>query len=424
MSAFNKHRRQELYSDRGKLLLFLIWPLGTLYLAVRNFHIKPYRKYILFFGILYGLTFMPVSDSDGERHAQYFENQKVYSLEDYIDNITHFYGSNSTYQDIYVYSLYYWIGLFSSSVKVFHMVVAFIYFSVYLSLLGFVFDFVTQKDNKPIIWFFVGLAFLSNLSDGLNGIRWPLATMVFLLGSFKLIITNERKYLFLAAIAPLIHFAMAYQLIFLLIFYFTKRFYRPIYAYSFVIFAIAASAIFSGFIQGNVSLLGEKYETKVVGYTTNEAYKAGRELHVQAWNWYVQLNSFATYYFAILSLVILSLFRKKFTWDDKARRLEYVSYIFLAASILSGGMVDSISNRYSVMVVAVVLFLLFYMSGPNRDNSLLKKLKLIYIPLLIIHVLVIFRGDLYTVSPVLIFGNPVVMFFYQATESIQTFFLG
>jgi hypothetical protein len=55
---------------------------------------------------------------------------------------------------------------------------------------------------------------------------------------------------------------------------------------------------------------------------------------------------------------------------------------------------------------------------------MLKTLSRLYIPIFIIHVLVVFRADLYTVSPWLIFGNPVLMWLLETTGSIQELILG
>jgi hypothetical protein len=407
---------------KGMPFLMLILPVIAFYNAVRNFHYKPWRKYIVMFGVLYGLTFIPIKYSDGSRYAERFEQMSTYTISQYIHDITHFRTAGSIYPDIYAFSLFFWVGLFTRNPQIFHLVTALIYFSVYISLLGSVYDFVKSKNPKPIIWFFLGLVFILSFSAGINGVRWPLALVVFLYGTFKLIIFEKKKYLLIAGLSVFIHFAMIYGVLFLVFYQLTFKKFQMKYIYLFIIISLAVSPFLSDFFVGNLGVFGDSIESQASGYITNEEYKDMRELHTRVkWDWYVRLNANSTYYFGLFSIILISLKRQNLTFDWTSKKMEYIAFLTLGSSIMSGSLVDSISNRYLLIFNGVVMIYLFYLSSINPNRLVFKRLSYILMPLMILRGLVLLRGDLSTVSPVLLAGNPIVMLVYQAEQSIQSF---
>jgi hypothetical protein len=405
-------------------LIFLILPVIVFYKAVRNFHIPQYRKFIVLFGLLYGITFIPISNSDGERYGQNFKLQKDYSFSQYTYDITHIYDAKTVYPDVYAFSLFYFLGLITNNPQFFYAVTALIYFIVFISLLGVVYDETKAIGNKPIVWFFIGLIFLMNFSSGMNGVRWPLAMMVFLLGSFKLLAKNNIKYLMLAGIAVFIHFAMLYAFFFLIIYYLTLRFYKPVFVYIFLGIALFSSALLTDLIQQNTGFFGEAYQDRVVIYSSNELYKEGRDQHLKNWHWYVQLNLLAKTYYPLIALIVIALVKRKIFFNHTATRIEYFAYLMMGASLISGKLVDTISNRYILIANGITFILLYYLSALNPKNLIFRSLFLFYLPFSILNILVSLRVDLNTISPLLLFGNPLLMLLIQVDESIQTLLLG
>lgn len=405
-------------------VMFMVFPIIVLYKAVRNFHIPNYRKFIVIFGVLYGTTFIPITDSDGDRYGQSFKAQREYSFAQYMYDITHIYDKDTKYPDVYAFSLFFFLGKISNNSQLFYAFTSLIYFLVFIALLASVYDSSKHAGGKGIKWFFVGLVFIVNLSSGMNGVRWPLALMVFLFYSFKLLTKGNIKYLWLAGLSVFIHFAILYAFLFLIVYYISVKYYRPVYVYVFLGISILAGFIFLNVIQENIAFFGGAYEDRVMGYTGNELFKLNRESHVGRWNWYVQLNLFSKRTFPLIVLIIIAVFRRTLRYDQTARNLEYFAYLMMGASMISGEFIDSISNRYSNISLGITLIFLYYLSCLNNKNIILQRLKYGYIPLLVLQILITLRGDLYTVSPILLIGNPVIMVFVQMQESIQTIILG
>ena len=365
-----------------------------------------------------------MENSDGFKYAQVFASQSNYTITQYINDISNIYKSGTGYPDIYAFSLFFWLGLFTNNPQIFHLVTAAVYFTVMVNLVGSVYDTSSKGTSKPVIWFLIGLIFVINLSSGMNGVRWPLAMMLFLFGSFKVVTTGKIKYMFLAGATIFVHFILLYAFIFLLFYYFTYKYYNPIYAYIFLIVVLLATTFLTQFIQQNAFVFGEAYEEKIIGFATNESYKASREDHLIDLHWYIQFDRYSTYFFAAFSLILIALLKRKFKFNQTAKQLEYFAFLMLGASVISGALVDVTSNRYYLLANATTLIFLYYLSSINSKNKIFTWLKVIYIPIVILHIFIMFRSDLYTISPFLVFGNPILILFLDTKDSIQSIITG
>lgn len=404
-------------------VLFVVWPVVPFFFAIKNFHIKPYRKFIVLFGVLYGLTFIPIPGSDGSRYAYRFEEKGNYSWSEYIHDITHIYDAGATQPDVYAHTLFFVTSKFSDNARFFFMVAALIFFLVFIKLLESIYDLVQGAWGKYYLWFFLGCVFVLNLSIGMSGVRYPLAFMVFALGAFKLIVTGKQYYLVISMLSPFIHFMFIFPVIFLLIFQWVPFSRNHTFLLVFLLLSLLAGTFFHTFIQSNIGFLGESYESRLADYT-NEDWIERREARITTYHWYVVVRLYGTHYFSLIAVFLAWFGQKKLHSDVLSKKLFVFAVFMIIASFISGGIVDTLSNRYNQLVHLFSFIFLFYISSLNPKSLLLKTLSRFYIPVFIIHVLVLFRADLYTVSPWLIFGNPVIMWFMETTVSIQELILG
>lgn len=422
LKASNSTRFDE---DSGKKLwfYFLIWPFLTFFYAVKNFSTKKYRKFILLFGVLYGLSFIPIPESDATRYAERFEAMEEYTFDSYWYDITHIYEIESTYPDVYAYTLFFLTSKITNSVHVFFMLSALIYFFVFLKLIYSLYDLFPRMRRHYFIWFFLGCVFIYNFSAGVNGLRFPLAFMVFSYGALNVIIKNNKNFLFIALLSPLIHFTLLYACVFLLLHTFVPIIRNNIFLLSLLILAVVANTFFGDFIQNNIGILGESYQDYLEGYM-GEGYIERRSEHVTQWNWYVQLRAFGNYYFAMVVLAVVWISKRSLRFNHAATKLFAFAVLMVVASLITGGMLDPISNRYANLVSFFTLSFLLYLSVLNRRSRMLKTISRVYIPIFIFTALVILRGDLYTVSPFMFVGNPILSLFIDPPFSIQELFLG
>jgi|GEM_PF-1311858 hypothetical protein len=410
-------------NEKTLWLLFFIWPVWSFLLAIKNFHVKRYRKFILLFGVLYGFTFIPIPDSDGYRYAQRFEEIGAYPLDQLIYELAHIYEAGALQPDVYIHALLFFTSKFSDNARFFHMVTALIYFLVFIKLLSSVFDLAQGARGKYYLWFFLGCVFVLNFSIGVNGVRYPLGFMVFALGAFQLIVTRKTQYLGIAFLSPFIHFMFVYPVIFLLIFHWFPFSKNQTFLLVFLLLAFFAGTFFHTIIQNNIGFFGDALEDRFMGFT-HEAWIDQREEHVRRWHWYVELRLYATYFFSMVAVFFVWLRQTRFRSDGISKNLLAFTVFMIIASVISGGMIDAASNRYAALAVFFSMAFLYYLSSLNPKSLLLKTISRIYIPIFILHALVIFRADFFTVSPWLIFGNPVLMWLFESTVSIQELILG
>ena len=403
-------------------IIFLISPFITFLISIKNFKLPENRIFILLFFTLLGYTFIPIAESDGDRYKTDYIQQHDYSFSQYIEDVQLTFKGKSDSPDYYLKTIKYVSFLFSSDYRVFFLLVGFFYYRAFMKLIFSVWNFTFEGENKIFIGYFLGCCFIHNLTAGLNGIRFPLAFVIFSYGALNLVLKENFKFLLIALSSVLIHFSLGFSCIFLMLFYLAKFPSNKNTLFLFLIITFLLSSIFPTFITTYISFFGDSIGNKVQTYSGDDFVEL-REEHTNQWNWYIKFNQFSTYYFCIISIILskLKLFKLKF--DENSNKLFGFSVIMVIHSLLSGSIVDSISNRYYLMVNLFGQIYLFYLSSINKNNKFINLIYKIFIPIMIINVLIIFRGDLYTISPILIFGNSISIFVSESLISIQQYIL-
>lgn len=391
-------------------IFFIIYPLLAFVNSVRFPKVKQYRIIVYAFAIFYGYSFVPTPGSDATRYEERASQIGNYSFNEYWQDISTMYEVDAPYNDAYVYTVFFVVSKFSSNPVVYRVVFATIYFYVLLALFYGVYDYVeSNKKHKAVFWFVLSMAFALNLSSGINGVRFPLALQLFFLGFFKYTTTKNWKYLILCLSTFLVHFMMGFSLVFLLVFVFSKKFYNPLYALILCLVFFAVSS--SGLVTSNSALLGEGIEKRTESYVENEAFREHRNSHLDSVNWYIKFDRYSTYYFGLLSLVLIIAYRRKIYKDALALQFEYFAILMYIASFISAQLVDELSNRYYIFANAAVLIFLYYLSSINNNNKIIRLLTYLFIPIGLLHILIMLRGDQDTFSYNLLMGNIFTTFF-------------
>lgn len=330
------------------------------------------------------------------------------------------YNGTSLYTDAYVYTVQFLLSSFTDNIKVYRLFFGLVYFLTFLLLIRLVSSFKSRSNtNNRFNWFLLGLIFLIPFASGLNGVRWPLALMVFLFGSYSYVRTQKVKFIFLASASFFIHFISMYLILFLLIFILTKRFYNPKFTSLLILVSFFFSLAFTSTIKSNTGLLGDGIEERSNAYIENEDYKMGRESHIQSLNWYVIFDRDSSNYFILFALLITTYFGFSLQKSQLTSNLQYFALLMFLASFFSGQLVDTISNRFYLSANAGGLLYLYHLYHENSSKKIMQTLKKIYIPIIILHILIILRADLYTVSPNLLIGNIFTEMYYSFETSIQ-----
>jgi len=399
-------------------LVFLVLPALSFIVAVRNYSLPHYKVLVLGFLMLYGFTFIPIPDADGTRYIEEFNTYSSYSFDDFSEILTNKYTSSEDDPDIYSTILLYLSTRISRNYHIFFLLAALIYFAVALKLWETLWSSGGVKSQNWHTVFFIGTLFILNISAGVNGIRYPLGLMVFSLAALKFIMKPRVKYLLLGCLSVLVHFSLLFPLIFLLLFSVLQRIKTTKIVMLSLLFALLTASVISQFVSSNTSIFGAAYQVKLEGFT-GEDYLASRTSHISGWNWYVQINLFATTYFLIIALILIQFKRFRLSIDETSNRLLMFSIVILIQCIISGNILDPITNsRYYLIMNLFGLATLFYIGARNQPGNLIKTLAYAYMPILLLRVLIILRNDLHTVSPPLVFGNILSILFVETDTSV------
>jgi hypothetical protein len=392
-------------------ILFFILPVVSCVFAIRNFKNKSLRVFIILFGALYGLTFIPIPGSDATRYAATVENSEDYDFNSYWLDIENVISGRSEFPDIYAYTMFYISTSITNSPNFFFMLVGLIYFLVYVKLIGRIYDLDYNILKKSYVWFFLGIVFILNFSSGVNGVRWPLGLMVFSFGALNLLAQNKIKYLIIAALSTLIHFSFIGAVASLLAFYYIPLFRKTNVLLIFAAFALIAGTVFSTLIFSNAGFLGEVIQDKLSDYT-GEGYVDGRAKNISNWNFYVPIANFGTYFFSIGVLFVMWFKQKKMNRNQVTKQLYGFAILMSAISFIANAIVDLSTNRYTLIVSFLTLVFLFYMGLINKNSKTLKYLAYIYAPIIILKALLVIRVDWETVSLALL-TNPIFLLLFQ-----------
>lgn len=404
-------------------VIFIISPLTSFIISLKNYRQRALRIFVYAFALFYGYTYIPIPNSDGASYMDDFLNTESYNFKTYTNEIAQIAVEKPGVVEVYAQTLKFVAFNVSKNVHVYFMLAAAVYFFVFFKLLDSLWLIVKEKASRNYLSFFLGVMFVYNLSAGVNGIRFPLAFMVFCYGAINLVTRKKIKYLLIACSSVFIHFAITFSVAFLLVSYFVKFKSNRYLLYILLISAYISSYLFTAFLEQNLNFLGDSAQSKYTGYT-GEGYVETREELVENWNWYIRFNLYSTYYFCLISLLALRLPLFKIRFDKTANRLFFFAMIMLLHSILSGSVLEIVSNRYNNVFMLSTLAYIFYTSAINYRSRVFKFMNYVYIPILILNILIKFRGDLYTVSPMLLYGNPILAMFGEYSTSIQDMLLG
>lgn len=380
-------------------LIQLINPFIGFVKGLMSFDTKWSKTMIFLFLCFYSYTFIPIPNSDATKYETRIERYKPVNFNEYISNIVNMYSLDSEFKDAYIDTVSFLLGRFTNNPRVYRLVYGMVYYAVFLSFLSAMRRTTFAGDKLYLL----GLGMLYALSSGINGVRWPLALMTYLTGIAFYIERLDVKYLLLCALSIFIHFSLIFMVPFLLIYLVLRKSYKS-GMYILYLLIIAFFVLNIDFEQQK-NILGYGLEDATSGYVSNNTYKEGRANHLKSLNWYVVFNRFSTYYFGLGVVLFSIVFKRKIVKTDRAIRLELLALLFYFGSFISASFLDVLSNRYYLLANAISLMYCYVLSAKNKELPLLRVLRRIYVPILLLNIALILRADSYTFSPILFFGN-------------------
>lgn len=341
------------------IILYLLWPLSALYIGLKNFNSKFGRNLLI---ALYSfLGFTAVSIGDLERYEGEYYADKGIAFTDLLAELLNL-QTGKFYNSV--------IGLLSRIVFESHhfyfLFLFLIYGYFYIRTVHVFTESSSKKLNKIGVFFFLGV-FLFML------IR-PLPNLAFYTGGVFIVYcmayyykSNDKKYLYLLLLAPLIHIGLTIYLIVPVMLVLFKN--RTWVYFIFLLFTFAAGksnvvGTLGAVAQSNSgTILEEKFEA----YASEDGQARLDERYATAatskninFKAFIILQN-AIWYFFVPAGIVLSYFdRKKILYEDDVIMLFHIVILFWSVSNLM--MNISQGERFVVLhsFVSVGLFYVIY----------------------------------------------------------------
>lgn len=398
-------------------LSFIIMPVLPLLYAIKNFEVRRYRIFILLFAMLAGYSFIPTTGGDAFAYQDLFKEYTTYGLGHYLDVINIFFSTRSGVTDLYSNTILFLVSRFTSDSNIFFMVVALIYYFAFIKLLDLVISLQSIEKHNSSVYFFLGCVFIFSLTLGINGIRWALAFVVFSYGTLKMIMSGKILHLLIVFLAVLIHFSFLYSTYFIILYLIIKRIQNKWILYGFLFLSLLLLGSISEVVISIIGSGNEVIDTRLQAYT-NQSFMTFRTLGFQNASWFIKFDRYSTYYFAIIALILSRFSVFKLTQDSLSKGMFAFCVLMLVQSIISGAVVDPFSNRYYLLVNFFVLVYLIYLGSLNPIKGFLKYTAIIFVPILVLHIILVLRTDLDHLSTFLLTGNIFSIFIMDTDKSI------
>lgn len=406
----------------NKYLLFVINPFVSFLLSVKSFRNPDYRLIVLLFAIFFGFSYVPIPGSDATRYEYRISNSDGYTTQEYWNDLTNFMEDDQEYNDVYVYTVTYLLDFFTNDVRFYRAFFAFVYYALFISLLSNMLGKGSRSSNNTASLWFIGFLFLTSFTGPVNGVRWPLALLVVFYSVYNLLTTKHRKWLGISAIAPLIHFSTLYLVVFIGFWWVTKDFRKRNIWVALLVLTFVFQNQLSGLIGNNLISLESGITSKAQGYIMNEGYKEMRVEHLEKVNWYIKFDRYSTFNYCLIFFIALFSGLVKARKSQDLERLEKLVLLVFVATFLSGQLLDPISNRYYLAANGFSL-MYFHELFKYNQGHISKFFRVVYIPILVLHILIIFRADLYTLNSALVLGPLPLLFMDVEFEGIQNLLL-
>jgi len=278
-----KHIKKEPSDDNTigyQIILFLLWPVLALIVALRNYK-KPESRHIvtLFCGFI-GMTFLVVGTSDAVRYREQFLSISQSTFSDFWLIVTEFiYDQESA--DISRETIFFIISRFTADPFWLWTTLGVMFGYIYSKNIWFLLKESDYSVNLNSIIFLVAIFFIITPTQGINQFRFWIAAHVFFYGAMHIVLFKNPRYFLILLLAPLIHFGLMVPILAVFVFYIFGR--RDFVYIPIAIASAALAEIDFQMLSGYVELLGPAVESRFEGYTRDAAFERAEDLQDRSW---------------------------------------------------------------------------------------------------------------------------------------------
>ena len=418
-------------------ILFILWPFSAFIAALRKGFDKHYQAIILAFAFLYGYSVYlyggDILDFKEEYHAisliswhEYIE--AISTKLDIFSSNTHFqlYNFTDSKPDIYAVTLQFVLSRFSDSPRLFWGIVSLIYVKFFLMFLNQVkinFEITSLKRYHYIYIAF--LVLVVPFYVGVTGVRFWTALFLFVYLLFKFLNTDKSKYIGYMPLSILIHYSFFVPVSILLVIFVVplKKWFTILLVYASIIFFITTSTttVFN-YLNKGVSMFEETSLEESVSSYADQSLVQKKQIKHASTNWYVRLRSDSVFYLLIFAFLLEFTGIIRLNTNKITQKLYPYLIVFFAVALIGYnlGSIGRFKNIFYLLAFAryAIIFPI------NINSKYLKYLAMAFSPILVLYVLVTFRGGFYTIDPLLLVSNPIILFLTRSSESLSEFLIG
>lgn len=400
MKEFNNWRKESPIEAKNKLILFLICPLWSFLYSLRNIHTKSSYKVIFWFTLFFGMCMVYNKEvrNDGKFHAYEFQQYVQKDFDQYEREIHSFFSidNNEGIKDIFNISVMYVVSRVSDNFHIYFLVIAFFYAIVMRRGLK-LFTSEEKFDRSSSSYILLYIFFIYQFSS-INGVRFGIAAWIGIYCLFKIFRDNNKNYLWIALLTPLIHASFIIYVGMIFIACFARRYEK----FWFIIFIL--SFVFSEFsmilLAKNVNLLPGFMAQWTGSYVH---YKEWYQTEGTGFFWLSKLLKLAIrYYYAIMVYLIYknsSLIKS----NEKTKDLYQVLFVFFPiANFLSA--IPSMGRFVNLSLPIIAYIWLVNFKGYKYDKFLI-----LYLFLSIVSFKETFDVYKSLFEPCFLFSNPLYL---------------
>jgi|WetSurMetagenome_2_1015567.scaffolds.fasta_scaffold10123_2 hypothetical protein len=352
--------------SKNYLILFIIWPLLALIVAMANYSQKVSKRVVYFFLVYYGLSFVMTNmGADAEEYARRLAINATLPFSDIWQIIGGIYATDTSV-DIVEPIISFVVSRFTS-----HYVV---YFAIWAAIFGYFYlrsiNLLHNQYRKAPGWntaILLGFFAITIPITSMNGPRMWTASWVFFLGAYQVIVNRDLRYFFMIYGASLVHFSFLSASIVLTIYYFIGNrnyLYLPLVILSFVLPNILGSLFELASVK-----LGGGFQSRFDTYTSEDLLLTRQDLYERS-HWFIKISSSLLLYYFLFVIAYIKL-RFGSLMKGKTESSIYSFLLLFLAFVNFGKTIPSFGSRFQIIfyIFATVYLFLFFLKQPGNKIS-------------------------------------------------------
>ena len=387
-------------------LLFLVSPFFSFIRSIRlGFTHKSHKTILFWFSGFVGLNLAIASESsDINRYRDWFLDYGNRDFDYFFQFLSDYVSFKAKHYDIFTEIIYYTLSRFTDNPYILYLIFGLIFGYFYSSVISRIGEF---NINLKVLDYLliISLLFVVFPTKGINQFRFYTASFIFLHGTLRYILdNNKKKSIIFLTLALLTHIGMALPIFGFILFTFLGK--LNIKLVLLLLFISLLGGYGLSFLEPVINLLGGAAESKYIEYSGSIADERMEGFRERIW--------YAAYYREILvvglSLPLFRIFKNRNYLDKKDNNL-FKFGLFLM--IITSFTINSFMyHRYFDLLAIYLIFFTTYYFFKYRDPVLKKYLFLIS-PALLLMIGINVSDALRFLNPFIFIDNIFTVWFFQ-----------